>query len=61
MVHRCTYNSNIYAHKYIICNELWGGQLQLISEQYMVKLHLLPGRYTIFWYLADYVNTLSPI
>ena len=35
--------------------------LQLISEQYMVELHSLPGRYTIFWYLADYVNTLSPI
>ena len=35
--------------------------LQLISEQYMVELHSPPGRYTIFWYLADYVNTLSPI
>ena len=35
--------------------------LQLISEQYMVELHSLPGRYTIFRYLADYVNTLSPI
>ena len=34
---------------------------QLISEQYMVELHSLPGRYTIFRYLADYVNTLSPI
>ena len=35
--------------------------LQLISEQYMVELHSLPGQYTIFRYLADYVNTLSPI
>ena len=35
--------------------------LQLISEQYMVELHSLPGRYTIFRYLADYVNTLSPM
>ena len=34
---------------------------QLISEQYMVELHSLPGRDTIFGYLADYVNTLSPI
>ena len=34
---------------------------QLISEQYMVEIHSLPGRYTIFTYLADYVNTLSPI
>ena len=34
---------------------------QSISEQYMVELHSLPGRDTIFWYLADYVNTLSPI
>ena len=35
--------------------------LQLISEQYMVEWHSLPGRYTIFRYLTDYVNTLSPI
>ena len=35
--------------------------LQLISEQYMIELHSPPGRYTIFRYLADYVNTLSPI
>ena len=35
--------------------------LQLISEQYMVELHSLSGRYTIFRCLADYVNTLSPI
>ena len=35
--------------------------LQLISEQYMVELHSLLGRYTILGYLADYVNTLSPI
>ena len=34
---------------------------QLISEQYMIELHSLPGRDTIFGYLADYVNTLSPI
>ena len=34
---------------------------QLISEQYMVELHSLSGRDTIFGYLADYVNTLSPI
>ena len=34
---------------------------QLISEQYMVELHSLPGRDTISRYLADYVNTLSPI
>ena len=34
---------------------------QLISEQYMVELHSLPGQDTIFMYLADYVNTLSPI
>ena len=34
---------------------------QLISEQYMVELHSLPGRDTIFRYLSDYVNTLSPI
>ena len=27
----------------------------------MVVWHSLPGRYTIFRYLADYVNTLSPI
>ena len=32
--------------------------LQLISEQYMVELHSPPGRYTILWYLAEYVNTL---
>ena len=35
--------------------------LQLISEQCMVELHSPPGRDTIFRYLADYVNTLSPI
>ena len=35
--------------------------LQLISEQYMVELHSSPGRDTIFRYLADYANTLSPI
>ena len=32
--------------------------LQLILEQYMVELHSPPGRYTIIWYLAEYVNTL---
>ena len=32
--------------------------LQLILEQYMVELHSPPGRYTLIWYLADYVNTL---
>ena len=32
--------------------------LQLILEQYMVELHSPPGRYTLIWYLAEYVNTL---
>ena len=35
--------------------------LLLISEQYMIELHSPPGRDTIFRYLADYVNTPSPI
>ena len=33
---------------------------QSISEQYMVVLHSPIGRDTIFVYLADYANTLSP-
>ena len=32
--------------------------LQLILEQYLVELHSPPGRYTLLWYIAEYVNTL---